>query len=65
MSVEYGAVRHFRVARASSRTTREKESGLRLILDKYFPHLEYGSDYRAITSDELARTCVYRIEIDA
>ena len=64
MSVEYGGVAIFGRACVVSNDA-EKERGLRLILDKYFPHLEYGVDYRAITSDELARTSVYRIEIDA
>lgn len=62
MSVEYGGVAIFGRARVVS-DDGEKEHGLRLILDKYFPHLEYGGDYRAITPDELARTSVYRIEV--
>ena len=41
------------------------KAALTLLLDKYFPHLHSGQDYRAITGDELARTTVYRIAIDA
>ena len=63
MSVEYDGVAIFGRARALSDDA-EREHGLRLILDKYFPHLAYGDDYRAITPDELARTTVYRIDID-
>ena len=64
MSVEYDGVAIFGRARVLSDDA-ERERGLRLILDKYFPHLAYGDDYRAITPDELARTSVYRIDIDA
>ena len=42
----------------------EARHGLQLLLDKYFAQLHPGSDYRPITDDELARTQVYRIEID-
>ena len=43
----------------------EARRGLQLLLDKYFPHLHPGRDYRAITAEELAVTTVYRIRIDA
>ena len=42
----------------------EADHALRLLLKKYFAHLEYGVDYRAIQPGELARTAVYRIEIE-
>jgi hypothetical protein len=64
MSVEYDGVAIFGGAHVLSEEV-EREHGLRLILDKYFPHLAYGADYRAITPDELTRTTVYRIDIDA
>jgi nitroimidazol reductase NimA-like FMN-containing flavoprotein (pyridoxamine 5'-phosphate oxidase superfamily) len=38
--------------------------GLQMLLDKYFPHLNPGSDYRPILPDEMARTTVYRLEIE-
>jgi nitroimidazol reductase NimA-like FMN-containing flavoprotein (pyridoxamine 5'-phosphate oxidase superfamily) len=63
MSVEYAGVAIFGRARVLTDDA-EREHGLRLILDKYFPHLAYGDDYRAITPEELARTTVYRIEIE-
>ncbi len=42
----------------------EARRGLQLLLDKYAPRLRPGRDYRPITDDELARTSVYRIQID-
>jgi hypothetical protein len=36
---------------------------LQLLLDKYFPHLRPGRDYRPIIDSELAVTAVYRIQI--
>ncbi len=38
---------------------------LHLLLDKYFPHLERGVDYRPVVPEELKRTSVYRIDIKA
>ena len=43
----------------------EARHGLQLLLDKYAPHLRPGVDYRPISDDELARTAVYRIDIDS
>ena len=62
-SVEYAGVTVFGRARVLSDAA-ETRHGLQLLLDKYFPHLRPGRDYRAITDDELARTAVYRIEIE-
>ena len=45
--------------------TDECRHGLRVLLEKYAPHLRYGEDYRATTDDELKRTAVYRIDIEA
>ncbi len=38
---------------------------LQKLLNKYFPHLHPGQQYRPITPEELARTAVYRIQIEA
>ena len=63
MSVEYASVVVFgRACLVSDQS--EARHGLQLLLDKYFAHLHAGSDYRPITDEELARTQVYRIEID-
>lgn len=43
----------------------EARRALASLLAKYAPHLRPGADYRPITDDELERTTVYRIEIDA
>jgi nitroimidazol reductase NimA-like FMN-containing flavoprotein (pyridoxamine 5'-phosphate oxidase superfamily) len=45
--------------------TDEARHGLRILLEKYAPHLRYGGDYRATTDEELRRTAVYRIDIEA
>jgi len=42
---------------------REAKDMLQALLDKYFPHLESGKDYRSTTDEELKRTAVYRIDI--
>jgi uncharacterized protein len=42
----------------------EAECALQLILDRYFPHLHPGQDYRAITEGEREATAVYRLEIE-
>jgi hypothetical protein len=43
----------------------EVTRALRLLLAKYFPDLRYGEDYRPITQEQLAKTAVYRLEIEA
>lgn len=43
----------------------EKEAGLMGLLRKYFPDLEHGIDYRAITQDELDQTAVFCIQIES
>lgn len=42
-----------------------KTYALQGLLNKYFPHLKPGSDYRPITPGELAITAVFEIEITA
>jgi nitroimidazol reductase NimA-like FMN-containing flavoprotein (pyridoxamine 5'-phosphate oxidase superfamily) len=43
----------------------EQRHGLQGLLDKYFPDLHPGVDYRPIVDDELQRTTVYAIDIEA
>jgi nitroimidazol reductase NimA-like FMN-containing flavoprotein (pyridoxamine 5'-phosphate oxidase superfamily) len=43
----------------------EARHGLQLLLDRYFPHLKPGIDYREILPQELDITSVYRIKIDS
>lgn len=42
----------------------EATHGLRVLLEKYAPHLRYGEDYRHVTADELKRTAVFRVDIE-
>lgn len=62
-SVEYAGVTVFGHAKVVT-SEDEARHGLQLLLDKYFPHLQSGRDYRPITPEELARTTVYRIQIE-
>ena len=43
----------------------EAKWGLELIMEKYAPHLEPGRDYRPIQPEEVKRTAVYRLDIEA
>lgn len=62
-SVEYQSVVVF--GRASIvEEEAEATDGLQQLLNKYFPHLEPGRDYRPPVPEELKRTTVYRIAID-
>jgi hypothetical protein len=40
-------------------------SGLQLLLDKYFAHLESGQDYQPITEEEMNLTTVYSLSIES
>jgi len=63
-SIEYAGVTVFGTAHIVDDPV-EAEYGLQHLLDKYAPHLKPGVDYRPITAEELARTSVYRVDIDA
>jgi nitroimidazol reductase NimA-like FMN-containing flavoprotein (pyridoxamine 5'-phosphate oxidase superfamily) len=63
-SVEYSSVMVFGGARVVEDDV-EAEHGLQGLLDKYFPDLEPGKDYRAITAEEIKRTSVFAIEIES
>ena len=43
----------------------EATHGLRILLEKYFPHLRYGADYEPVTAEALKVTAVIRIDIDS
>ncbi|MBK8030912.1 MAG: pyridoxamine 5'-phosphate oxidase family protein [Anaerolineae bacterium] len=62
-SVEYSGVVVF--GRATMIEGEQAERALQMLLDKYFPHLQSGRDYRPITLDELKRTSVFQISIDS
>jgi nitroimidazol reductase NimA-like FMN-containing flavoprotein (pyridoxamine 5'-phosphate oxidase superfamily) len=63
-SVEYAGVVVFGRAHVVEDDD-EAHHALQLLLDKYAPHLKPGRDYRPIVDAELARTAVYRIQIDS
>lgn len=63
-SVEYSGVTAFGTGRVVADPL-EAKAALQALLDKYAPHLAAGRDYRATTDEELARTAVYRIDIEA
>lgn len=62
-SVEYSSVVVFGRARVVA-DAEEARRALQLLLDKYFPHLRPGRDYRPIQPEELGRTSVYRVDIE-
>lgn len=62
-SVEYTGVAVFGLA-ATIRDEQEAARALQTLLDKYFPHLQPGRDYRPPVSQELERTTVYRLQIE-
>jgi nitroimidazol reductase NimA-like FMN-containing flavoprotein (pyridoxamine 5'-phosphate oxidase superfamily) len=45
--------------------TDQRRHGLQLLLDRFFPHLKPGIDYREILPQELDITSVYQIRIDS
>ena len=63
-SVEYAGVVAFGTGRVVA-DREEARAALQMLLDKYAPHLKPGVDYRPTTDDELKRTAVYRIDIEA
>ncbi|HEX9030121.1 MAG TPA: pyridoxamine 5'-phosphate oxidase family protein [Anaerolineales bacterium] len=63
-SVEYAGVMVFGTAQVVSDPA-EARDGLQRLLDKYFAQFQPGRDYRAIQPEELARTAVYRIDIES
>jgi nitroimidazol reductase NimA-like FMN-containing flavoprotein (pyridoxamine 5'-phosphate oxidase superfamily) len=63
-STEYSGVCVFGRARVIVHED-EARYGLQGLLDKYFPELQPGQDYRPMTHEEIARTSVYAIEIES
>ena len=63
-SVEYSGVVAFGTA-CIVQDPAEAEEGLQRLLDKYAPHLRPGRDYRPITAEEMDRTSVMRIDVEA
>jgi nitroimidazol reductase NimA-like FMN-containing flavoprotein (pyridoxamine 5'-phosphate oxidase superfamily) len=63
-SNEYAGVCVFGRARVVESES-EARYGLQGLLVKYFPELRPGEDYRLITNNEIKRTSVYAIEVEA
>ena len=63
MSVEYASVVVFGRASILSDPL-EAARALQLLVDKYFPHLQAGRDYRPTSPEEIAGVAVYRIDIE-
>jgi len=63
-SVEYCGVVAFGTGRVVEDPA-EARDALQALLDRYAPHLLAGRDYRPTTDEELARTAVYRVDIEA
>lgn len=62
-SVEYAGVVVFGTGVTVSDPA-EARAALDRLLVKYAPHLEPGRDYRGITEAEMARTAVFRIDVE-
>lgn len=62
-SVEYKSVVVFGTVEIIEDEEKTKYA-LQLLMDKYFPHLKPGKDYREIIPEELKRTSVFRISIE-
>jgi len=58
-SVEYASVVVFGIAKMAE----DPQYGMELLMEKYFPHLRSGEDYRPITPGELVRTSVFELKI--
>jgi len=63
-SLEYASVVVYGTARVVE-DAEEATHGLRMLMEKYAPHLRYGEDYQGIPAEELERTAVYRVDIEA
>jgi hypothetical protein len=64
VGVEYASVVVFGIAEILM-DARQAEHGLQLLLNRYFPQLKPGIDYRKIIPEELNITAVYRIKISS
>ncbi len=64
VGVEYASVVIFGTAEFLTDDAQARH-GLQLFLDRYFPQLKPGIDYREIIPEELAITAVYRLKIES
>ena len=64
VGVEYASVVVFGKAELLNDADQARH-GLQLLLDRYFPQLKSGEDYREIQKEELDITSVYKISIES
>jgi nitroimidazol reductase NimA-like FMN-containing flavoprotein (pyridoxamine 5'-phosphate oxidase superfamily) len=62
VGVEYASVVVFGTVEVLTDSDQARH-GLQQLLDRYFPHMKPGIDYREILEEELDLTSVYRIQI--
>jgi nitroimidazol reductase NimA-like FMN-containing flavoprotein (pyridoxamine 5'-phosphate oxidase superfamily) len=62
VGVEYASVVVFGTVEVLTDSDQARH-GLQQLLDRYFPHMKPGIDYREILQEELDLTSVYRIQI--
>jgi nitroimidazol reductase NimA-like FMN-containing flavoprotein (pyridoxamine 5'-phosphate oxidase superfamily) len=62
--VEYSSVVVYGTAEVVT-DAEEARYGLQLLLDRYFPHMKPGVEYREIIKEELDATAVYRLNVDS
>ena len=63
-SVQYRSVMVFGTVRILE-SDEEKRAALTGLLEKYFPAMQAGREYRPITDNELKRTSVYELKIES
>jgi len=63
-SVQYRSVMIFGTVRILE-SEEQKRAALNSLLEKYFPKMRAGREYRPITEKELKRTSVYELKIDS
>jgi nitroimidazol reductase NimA-like FMN-containing flavoprotein (pyridoxamine 5'-phosphate oxidase superfamily) len=64
VGMEYASVVVFGTVEVLSDPAQARH-GLQLLLERYFPHLKAGVDYREILPEELDQTSVYRMQISS
>lgn len=62
-SCEYASVAVFGTGRIVTDPDEQRDA-LQALLDKYVPDRRPGRDYRPITDEELARTSVFRVDVE-
>ncbi len=64
LSTEFASVTVFGCLRLEEEPVAATRA-LRLLAEKYFPHLRYGEDYRGVSGEDLKYTAVLCLQVDA